>query len=163
MKRHRDFGGVVDDVVRFQDGSVSLFEPSYRQASELDALKKELESYLAPTRIEYATVSTLVNERFAIGYEKTIVGELTIMDRGSLGLWRDPKLMGRSIGSRVLKLLIDNYQVYSQYRGYILPTNLDSKKMVEKVGFVNQGISTERFYVGGKWVEHEEYIYTIRN
>lgn len=163
MKRHRDFGGVVDDVVRFQDGSVSLFEPSYRQAGELDALKKELESYLAPTRIEYATVSTLVNERFAIGYEKTIVGELTIMDRGALGLWRDPKLMGRSIGSRVLKLLIDNYQVYSQYRAYILPTNLDSKKMVEKVGFINQGISTERFYVGGEWVEHEEYIYTIRN
>lgn len=163
MKRHRDFGGVVDDVVYFDDGAVRLFEPSYRQAGELDALKKELESYLAPTRIEYATVSTIVNERFAIGYGSTVVGELTIMDRGTIGIWRDPKLMGRSIGSRALKLLVDNYKVYSQYRAYILPTNADSKKMVEKVGFVNQGISTERFYVGGEWVEHEEYIYTIRN
>ena len=161
MNKFRDFGGEVEDVLHFTDGSVSLFEPSFIQASELDRLKKELESYLVPTRVEYATISTIVNERFAIGYEKTVIGELTIMDRGALGMWRDPKLMGRGIGSRVLKLLIDNYQVYKEYRGFILPENIASKKMVEKVGFVNKGISAERFYVAGEWREHEEYVYTI--
>lgn len=163
MTRFRDFGGEVEvDRVLFEDGAVRLFEPSYRQASELDALKKELESYLAPTRIEYATVSTIVNERFAIAYGQTVVGELTIMDRASLGLWVDPKLSGRGIAFKVLKLLVDNYQVYSQYRAYVLPSNTAIKKSLEKVGFINQGVSVEKFYVDGQWQEHEEYIYTIK-
>lgn len=164
MERFRDFGGKVGEVgYGFREGAVGLCTPSYYQGLQIDSLKKELGSYLSPTTIEYATVSTAVNERFAITFEQTIVGELSVMDEGVISFWRDPKFSNRGITTKATKILVDNYKQYKQLRAFVLPNNLASAKALVSNGFVSLGISNERFHVNGSWQEHEEFIYTIKS
>ena len=164
MERFRDFGGKVGEVgFFFREGAVGLCTPSYYQGLELDSLKKELESYLRPTTIEYATVSTIVNERFAITFGQTIVGELSVMDGGVISFWRNPKFANRGITSKATKILVENYKQYKQLRAFVLPNNLASAKALRNNGFICLGVSSERFYVDGEWQEHEEFVYTIES
>lgn len=161
MERYRDFG--VESGTRYVDGAVSLSTPSYRQSDELVVLSKKLEAFLSPTRIEYATISTIVNEKFVITFEEVVVGEIKVMDRGAISYWRDPKYAQNGVVTKAIKLLVDNYKQYKQLRAFILPNNISSIRAVAKNGFISAGISNEGFHVDGKWQKHEEYIYTIKN
>ena len=160
MERFRDFGE-IESPVYFDDGAVRVATPSYRQSIELASLKKSLEEYLAPTLIHYATISIVPNESLVVMYGQSIVGEIQILDNGVITYWRDPKLSGRGLITRAVKLLIDNYTHISTFRAYVLPENVRSREILLKNNFVSKGISTEKFFVDGKWCDHEEFVYTI--
>ena len=118
---------------------------------------------MRPTTIEYATVSTIVNERFAITFDQTIVGELSVMDGGVISFWRNPKFANHRITSNATKILVENYKQHKQLRAFVLPNNLASAKALSNNGFICLGISSERFYVDGRWQKHEEFVYTIES
>lgn len=162
MERFRDFGLEYEvEGVCFVEGAVRLSTASYRDTLALTALKGELESYLAPTQVIFATISTVPNETFVISYEKTIAGEINILDNGVIAFWRDPRFVNRGLVTRALKLLIDNYKHYPHFTAFVLPDNLASKNALTKNNFISKGISAEQFFVDGQWREHEEFVYTI--
>lgn len=40
---------------------------------------------------------------------------------------------------------------------YIMPSNLPSKRLIQRLGFTYEGVARKSFYIQNQWIDHEQY------
>ncbi len=107
---------------------------------------------------------------FAITYEDRLAGQLTIGNivRGSFqagyaGYWVDGRLAGRGIMPTALALGVDHcFGPVAMHRieVNIRPENAASRRVVEKLGFRQEGFHVRLLFIDGAWRDHIGYALT---
>lgn len=107
---------------------------------------------------------------FAITYDGRLCGQLTIGNivRGSFqagyaGYWVDGRLAGRGIMPTALALAIDHcFGPVGLHRieVNIRPENTASRRVVEKLGFREEGFHERLLFIDGGWRDHIGYALT---
>lgn len=55
-----------------------------------------------------------------------------------------------------LEIIFDDYHIH-RVEAYIMPDNIPSQKLVEKLSFCFEGISHSYAHINGKWQDHKRY------
>lgn len=107
---------------------------------------------------------------FAITYERRLAGQLTIGNivRGSFqagyaGYWVDGRLAGLGIMPTALALAVDHCfgpAGLHRVEVNIRPENAPSRRVVEKLGFRQEGFHERLLYIDGAWRDHVGYALT---
>ena len=107
---------------------------------------------------------------FAITYDGRLAGQLTIGNiiRGSFqsgyaGYWVDGRLAGRGIMPTALALAVDHCFGPAQLHRIevnIRPENTASRRVVEKLGFREEGFHERLLFINGSWCDHIGYAIT---
>jgi ribosomal-protein-alanine N-acetyltransferase len=107
---------------------------------------------------------------FAVVYDGAFAGQLTVggVIRGSLysahlGYWIDSRLAGRGIMPRAVALVTDHcFWTVGLHRVEvnIRPENTASRRVVEKLGFREEGIRHAFLHIAGDWRDHVSYALT---
>jgi ribosomal-protein-alanine N-acetyltransferase len=108
---------------------------------------------------------------FAITYEGRLAGQLTIGNivRGSFqggyaGYWVDGRLAGRGIMPTALALGVDHCfgpAGLHRIEVNIRPENAPSRRVVEKLGFREEGFHERLLFIDGAWRDHVGYALTV--
>jgi len=107
---------------------------------------------------------------FVITYQGRLAGQLTIGNivRGSFqsgyaGYWVDGRLAGRGIMPTALALAVDHAfgpAKLHRIEVNIRPENTASRRVVEKLGFREEGFHKRLLYIDGTWCDHIGYALT---
>jgi ribosomal-protein-alanine N-acetyltransferase len=105
-----------------------------------------------------------------ICYGGEVVGQLTVwrITWGSnrsaeLGYWIDERFAGRGITPTALAMVVDHcFLVMGMHRlvASIRPENAASRRVVEKLGFRNEGTRVGEVHIDGAWRDHICYAIT---
>ena len=101
---------------------------------------------------------------FAVTYEGQLAGQVTIsgivrgaLDGGNVGYWVDGRLAGRGITPVAVALAVDHcfdaarlHRVQADVR----PENAASLRVVEKLGFRQEGLRERYLWIDGAWRDH---------
>lgn len=107
---------------------------------------------------------------FAIEFARHIVGQISLgaisfgaMRTGIAGYWIDEEYAGRGFTPLSVAMLCDwamfmpgGPQLH-RVEIDIVPTNHRSRRVVEKVGAVYEGVRRHYMYINGEWKDHESY------
>jgi ribosomal-protein-alanine N-acetyltransferase len=101
---------------------------------------------------------------FAVTYDDRLVGQLTIGNivRGSLnagyaGYWIDERVAGRGLMPTALALAVDHcFVVVGLHRveANVRPENVASRRVVEKLGFRDEGLRRRYLHIAGGYRDH---------
>jgi len=104
---------------------------------------------------------------FAVDYDGTFVGQLNASNvvRGSLhsaslGYWIDQRVAGRGIMPTAVALVSDHcFWTVGLHRieVNIRPENTASRRVVEKLGFREEGLRRGFLHIAGDWRDHVSY------
>lgn len=104
---------------------------------------------------------------FVIAYNDELVGQLTVggITWGSLrscfiGYWIDREHAGRGITPTAVAMAVDYlFERANLHRVEIniRPENIASKRVVEKLGFRDEGIRAQYLHIDGDWRDHLSY------
>lgn len=107
---------------------------------------------------------------WVIAYGGQFAGELTVWHiiwgscrSAELGYWIDARFAGRGIMPTALAMGVDHcFQVMGMHRleAGIRPDNAASRRVVEKLGFRNEGIRVRQVHIDGAWRDHICYAIT---
>jgi ribosomal-protein-alanine N-acetyltransferase len=107
---------------------------------------------------------------FAVTYDGELVGQLNIGNivRGSLnsgyaGYWIDERVAGRGVMPTALALAIDHcFGAARLHRieANIRPENVASRRVVEKLGFREEGMRLRYLHIDGAYRDHICYAIT---
>lgn len=107
---------------------------------------------------------------FALTYEGRLVGQLTIggITWGSLcsahvGYWIDARVAGRGIMPTAVALASDHCLVtvgLHRIEINIRPENVASLRVVEKLGFRDEGVRRSFLHISGAWRDHRTFALT---
>jgi ribosomal-protein-alanine N-acetyltransferase len=107
---------------------------------------------------------------WVILYGGQFAGELTVWHivwgscrSAELGYWIDSKFAGRGIMPTALAMGVDHcFQVMGMHRleAGIRPENAASRRVVEKLGFRDEGIRVRQVHIDGAWRDHVCYAIT---
>ena len=110
---------------------------------------------------------------FAITYQGRLAGQLTIGNivRGSFqsgyaGYWVDGRLAGRGIMPIALAMAVDHAfgpAKLHRIEVNIRPENAASRRVVDKLGFREEGRHKRLLYIDGSWCDHIGYALTIED
>lgn len=110
---------------------------------------------------------------FVITYRDQLAGHLTIGNivRGSLnsgyaGYWVDEAVAGRGVVPTALALAVDHcFTVVGLHRveANVRPENAASRRVVEKVGFRDEGIRQRYLHIDGAYRDHICYALTTED
>lgn len=110
-------------------------------------------------------------EGFGIEYDGELVGQVTLsaIQRGAalcttLGYWVDQRVWGRGIAPAATALVVDRcFTSMGLHRVEVdvQPSNLASRRVVEKLGFTREGVRRRLLHVDGQWRDHELWAMTI--
>jgi ribosomal-protein-alanine N-acetyltransferase len=110
---------------------------------------------------------------FAVAYRGALCGQLTIGNvvRGSLnsgyaGYWVDERVAGRGVMPTALALVVDHcFGVVGLHRveANIRPENQASRRVVEKLGFREEGLRQRYLHIAGAYRDHICYAITIED
>lgn len=138
-------------------GSPSLRQPTFRQ----------MVRYL---RAEASQGRMLP---FVITYEGKLVGQLTVagIAWGSLcsahvGYWVDQAVAGRGVMPTAVALVVDHcFFTVGLHRVEvnIRPENTASRRVVEKLGFREEGLRPRLLHIDGGWRDHLSYALTVED
>ena len=108
---------------------------------------------------------------FVITYRDTFVGQLTVSGitwgsscSGQLGYWLDEKVAGRGIMPTAVALVVDHcFSTVHLHRVEvnICPDNMASRRVVEKLGFREEGLRRRYLHINGIWRDHVAYSLTV--
>lgn len=108
---------------------------------------------------------------FAVTYRDALVGQLTIGNivRGSLnsayaGYWLDQAVAGRGVMPTALALAVDHcFTEVGLHRveANIRPENVASRRVVEKLGFRQEGLRQRYLHIDGAYRDHLCYAVTV--
>jgi len=106
----------------------------------------------------------------AITYDGRLAGQITAsnvirgaFDSTSVGYWVDGALAGRGILPTALALLVDHcFGTIGLHRveANIRPENTPSRRVVEKLGFRQEGLHERYLFIDGDWRDHLSYAVT---
>lgn len=110
---------------------------------------------------------------FAVTYEGRLVGQLTVagITRGSLnsgfaGYWVDQSVAGRGVIPTSLALAVDHcFAEVGLHRieVNVRPENLASRRVVEKLGFREEGMRERYLHIDGGYRDHLVYALTTED
>jgi ribosomal-protein-alanine N-acetyltransferase len=108
---------------------------------------------------------------WAIWYGGRFAGQISVfrIERGPLrsaevGYWVDERLAGRGIAPTALAMATDHcFQVMRLHRleACIQPENLASRRVVDKLGFRQEGTRVGYVHISGNWRDHICYAITV--
>jgi ribosomal-protein-alanine N-acetyltransferase len=100
----------------------------------------------------------------AIVHDGRLAGQVTVgnvvrgaFDSGYVGYWVDGRLAGRGIATTAVALLVDHcFDVVGLHRveANVRPENAASLRVVEKLGFVQEGVHRRYLHIDGAWRDH---------
>jgi len=107
---------------------------------------------------------------WSIRYGGQFAGELTVWRiawgsnrSAQVGYWIDERFAGRGITPTALALAVDHcFQVMGLHRieAAIRPENAASRRVVEKLGFRDEGVRVREVHIDGAWRDHICYAIT---
>lgn len=112
----------------------------------------------------------LIAERTAGFREPQIVGQLTVSSivwgsamMATLGYWVDKDRAGRGIAPTAVAMATDHcFRVLGLHRMEIniRPENAPSLRVVEKLGFRDEGYRERYLHINGEWADHRSFALT---
>lgn len=110
---------------------------------------------------------------FAITYEERFVGQLTVGNvvRGAfnsayVGYWVDQGVAGHGVMPTALALVVDHCfgpARLHRIEANIRPENVASKRVVEKLGFREEGLHQRYLAIDGDYRDHIGYAVTVED
>ena len=107
---------------------------------------------------------------FVVTLDDALVGQLTVggITYGSLcsahvGYWIDSRVAGRGIMPTAVALAVDHcFRALRLHRieVNIRPENLASLRVVEKLGFRDEGLRVRYLHIAGEWRDHRTFALT---
>ncbi|NEB93577.1 GNAT family N-acetyltransferase [Streptomyces bauhiniae] len=107
---------------------------------------------------------------FVIEYQGRLVGQLTVagitwgsMCSGHIGYWVDQSVAGRGVMPTAVALVSDHcFRAVGLHRieVCIRPENRPSRRVVEKLGFREEGLRPRYLHIDGAWRDHMVYALT---
>lgn len=107
---------------------------------------------------------------FVIEYRGTLAGQLTVagiswgsMCSGHVGYWVDQSVAGRGVMPTAVALAVDHcFRTLGLHRieVCIRPENLPSRRVVEKLGFREEGLRPRFLHIDGDWRDHLVFALT---
>jgi [ribosomal protein S5]-alanine N-acetyltransferase len=119
-----------------------------------------------------AMVRTMRHEAlpWVVTYGGEFAGQLTVGSivwgssrSGQIGYWIDEAFAGRGIIPTALAMAVDHcFRVVGMHRleASIRPENTASRRVVEKLGFREEGIRVRQLHINGAWRDHICYAIT---
>ncbi|MER5641808.1 GNAT family protein [Kitasatospora sp. NPDC002227] len=108
---------------------------------------------------------------FVLQYQGRLVGQLTVggitwgsMCSANIGYWVDEEVAGRGIMPTAVALCVDHcFGVLGLHRieVCIRPENVPSRRVVEKLGFREEGMRPRYLHIDGDWRDHLVYAMTV--
>jgi len=108
---------------------------------------------------------------WVVTYGGAFVGQLTVGSitwgsarSGQVGYWVDEAYAGRGITPTALALAVDHcFNVVGLHRleASIRPENHASRRVVEKLGFREEGVRVRQLHINGAWRDHVCYAITV--
>lgn len=145
----------------------STYEPLHRDEfyTEEAQYKKILESLQMMSLKREFSFGIYSNETdILIGHISLYAIKKLPYSSAFVGYAMDEQFTQRGIATEAVRLTINfafNYLNLHRIEAYISPQNLGSMRVVEKLGFQNEGLLRELLFINGYWVDH--YIYAILN
>jgi ribosomal-protein-alanine N-acetyltransferase len=107
---------------------------------------------------------------FVIEYQGQLVGQLTVagitwgsMCSGHIGYWVDEAVAGRGVMPTAVALVVDHcFRAVGLHRieVCIRPENRPSRRVVEKLGFREEGLRPRYLHIDGAWRDHLVFALT---
>ncbi|MGW7236944.1 GNAT family N-acetyltransferase [Streptomyces sp. NPDC054804] len=107
---------------------------------------------------------------FVIEYQGRLVGQLTVagitwgsMCSGHVGYWVDRSVAGRGVMPTAVALVVDHcFRTVGLHRieVCIRPENRPSRRVVEKLGFREEGLRPRYLHIDGAWRDHLVFALT---
>ncbi|WP_407699208.1 GNAT family N-acetyltransferase [Streptomyces alkaliterrae] len=108
---------------------------------------------------------------FAVHYQGRLVGQLTVagitwgsMCSAHIGYWVDEAVAGRGVTPTAVALAVDHcFRTVGLHRMEICirPENGPSRRVVEKLGFREEGMRPRYLHIDGAWRDHLVYALTV--
>jgi ribosomal-protein-alanine N-acetyltransferase len=134
--------------------------PDYRQ------MVRSLKSQAA----QATALPFVITERVPASPQPAIVGQLTVSSivwgsamMATLGYWVDKAKAGRGIAPTAVALVTDHcFQTLGLHRMEIniRPENGPSLRVVEKLGFRDEGYRPRYLHINGEWADHRTFALT---
>ncbi len=100
-----------------------------------------------------------------------IVGQVTVsgisrgaFQNGSIGYWVDERVAGRGIAPTAVALVVDHcFRTVGLHRAEISirPENGPSRRVVEKLGFRQEGLHERFLFIDGAWRDHLSFALVV--
>lgn len=110
---------------------------------------------------------------FAVTWNARMVGQITVGNivRGPLnsayvGYWIDQRMAGRGITTTALALIVDHCFFAAglhRIEANIRPENAASRRVVEKLGFREEGLRARYLEIEGAYRDHMSYAITVED
>lgn len=107
---------------------------------------------------------------FAVVYEGAFVGQLNVstvvrgsLHSASLGYWIDRRVAGRGVMPTAVAMVVDHcFWAVGLHRVEvnIRPENAASRRVVEKLGFREEGLRIAFLHIAGDWRDHLSFALT---
>ena len=107
---------------------------------------------------------------FAVTYDGQLVGQLTVANiawgsacTATIGYWVDRAVAGRGVMPTAVALATDHcFRVVRLHRIEIniRPENTASLRVVEKLGFRDEGVRVRLLHINGAWCDHRSFALT---
>jgi [ribosomal protein S5]-alanine N-acetyltransferase len=107
---------------------------------------------------------------WAVHYDGQVAGQISVFGivwgstrSGKLGYWIDERFAGHGIVPTAVAMVVDHcFQVMGFHRleAGIQPANAASRRVVEKLGFRDEGIRVREVHINGAWRDHIYYAIT---
>jgi ribosomal-protein-alanine N-acetyltransferase len=101
---------------------------------------------------------------FAVTYDGDLAGQVTVsnivrgaFESASVGYWVDRRLAGRGVIPEALAMVVDHcFDTAGLHRieANVRPENTASRRVVEKLGFREEGLHPRFLYIDGDWRDH---------
>jgi ribosomal-protein-alanine N-acetyltransferase len=110
---------------------------------------------------------------FAVTYDGELVGQVTVSNivRGafqsaSVGYWVAQERAGRGVAPTALALVVDHcFTTVGLHRieADVRPENAASLRVVDKLGFRQEGLHPRFLYIDGEWCDHLSFALTVED
>lgn len=107
---------------------------------------------------------------FAVTYDGALVGQVTVsgvvrgaFQSASVGYWIDGRIAGRGVMPTALAIVVDHcFGAAGLHRieANIRPENVASRRVVEKLGFREEGLHPRLLFIDGGWRDHLGFALT---
>jgi len=124
-------------------------------------------TYRAMRRAAGGRARTGTSLPFAVRYEGRLAGQVTVdnivrgaMRSGHLGYWIDRAVAGRGVASLAVALVCDHAfgpAGLHRLQADIRPENRASRRLVERLGFRQEGLFRDYLDIDGAWRDHVGY------
>lgn len=161
--RRRDAG----DWSRLRSANEDWLRPWEPTSAQPWATRHSPSAYRGMQRALVRRARAGVTAPFAIRVEGRLVGQVTVdnivrgaLRSGWLGYWIDRGVAGRGVASLAVALAADHAfgpMGLHRLQADIRPENGPSRRLVERLGFVQEGVLRRYLDIDGEWRDHLAY------